>query len=123
MFEFLEKINQVRKKNCIQESIKMSHAKLKEIPENHVPFYRNKELCKQVCKKCEEDNKRGSFDKIFQNTESVSKHILRNHQATKNYFPTFEEYFDVLEKIAIKLDKHESPESISEALQWNILVK
>jgi len=111
-------------RNCIQKSIKISHSKLKEkLPETHVPFYKNKKTCLQTCKKCEEDNKRGSFDKIFQNTESVSKHILRNHQSTKNNFPTFEEYFDVLERIVIKLEKGESLASISEVLQWKILVK
>lgn len=123
MFEFLEKNNQTVKKNCIRESIKISHSKLKEkLPKAHVPFYKNKKTCPQTCKKCEE-GKRGSFAKIFQNTESVTKHLLRNHQSTKNYFPTFEEYFEVLEKIAIRLEEGESPESISEVREWNFLVR
>ena len=124
MFEFLEKNNHLIKRNCIQESIKITHLTLsEELPENHIPFYRNKEPRKQVCKKCEEDKRRGSIVKIFQNTESVTKHLLRNHQSTKNNFPTFEEYFGVLEKIAIRLEKGESLESIPEVIIWNILVK
>lgn len=111
---------------CIEESIKVSHSQLdEELPKNHIPFWKNKEPCKQTCIKCAKDVTKTGYtkSKTLPNTESVTKHLLRNHQNDKNLFPTFGQYFQVLEKIAIKLEKCESPESIPEVVEWKILVK
>ena len=112
--------------NCITESIILCHARLdEEIPADHVPFYKNKKSCNQKCKKCGEDRTKTGYTKsrTLPNTESVTKHLLRNHQNDKNLHPTFEQYFEILEKIAIKLEKGDSPELIPEVVEWKILVK
>ena len=105
--------------NHIEQIIKVTPKR-----KNHAPFHKNHHNTKLLCKKCLDDQqKRGRPSSSFDNTASLTKHILREHQDTKNIPPTFFDVFLVLEKIATALENKIPINTIPEVVEWKIEVK
>jgi len=105
--------------NHIEQIIKVTQKR-----KNHVPFHKNHSKTRVKCKKCLDDQqKRGRPSSSFDNTASLTKHILSVHQNEKNIRPTFFDVFLVLEKIATALENKIPINTIPEVVEWKIEVK
>lgn len=99
-----------------------------QIPYGHIAFDKN--TCPTLirCIKCKLHSHDGK-SKSFRNTQSATKHLLRNHSSkdeknnNSKEFPTFLEIFAVYEKISICLEKGIPISTIPEVINWGIEIK
>lgn len=109
-----------KRKFFIINLIKKIHGK--NIPKNHIPFYKNKRKVRITCKICKNDNTRFRRSKTFYDLESITKHTLRFHDVNDTTIPTVIDVFKVYEKISICLEKKISISTIPEVTKWGIEV-
>ncbi len=99
-----------------------------QIPYGHITFDKNTRPTLIRCIKCKLHTHDGK-SKSFRNTQSATKHLLRNHSSkdekdnNSKEHPTFFEIFTVYEKISICLEKKIPISTIPEVINWGIEVK